>query len=120
MTSFEADGYDSEQTGSEDSRSLIESPEVTLSFTGESGEELITLTWFNTELRYFTVGEGSFDHVVVTIDDDTVIGIKATDEVKQTLRDNNFPYNVSPYVDEFAEHVIAAYEAFEFDSDPQV
>jgi hypothetical protein len=115
MTSFESGDDLPNRAESETDRSHIDSPEVTLSFTGESGEELITLNWFNTTLRYFTVGEGSFDHVVVTIDEDTVVGIKATDEVKETLRDNNFPYSVSPYVDDFAEHVIAAYEAFEFD-----
>ena len=120
MTSFEEDSSNPWQAEGDAERSLVESPEITLSFTGEDGEELITINWFNTTLRYFTVGDGSFDHVLVTIDEDNVVGIKATDEIKEILRSNNFPYSVSPYVDDFSAHVIAKYEAFEFDSDPQI
>ena len=87
------------------------SPEVSVILDGEER----TLTWDNTVVRKFTLGEGAFDHVVVDFDDYS--GVFRGDEIREMLIAMDFPLSISPTLKDEDIQIIAAWQMVQLGSE---
>lgn len=65
------------------------------------------LTWQNTLVRCFGVGDGEYDHVVYWFADDHTALFYATKGFRDLLIELKFPYKFDPVLDESATECIA-------------
>lgn len=76
------------------------SPEIDLTIDGER----YTLTWHNTLVKKFLVGEGAYDHLLHQLPDGKCLFIhldgKVGMEVRNLLEENSYPHRVDPLVDD--------------------
>lgn len=75
------------------------SPEIDLIIGGEK----YTLTWHNSLVRKFLVGEGVYDHILHRPPDGRDLFVFLDGEVGQQLRDllteNSYPHRIDPILD---------------------
>jgi hypothetical protein len=80
----------------------VTSPEVPIILGGNE----VALTWHNTLMRYFGVGEGQNDFVVYLPDDKEFIVFRVDEETKKRLERLRFPFSWDPILDEDAQECL--------------
>ena len=62
------------------------------------------LTWKNTVLRTFLVGDGAYDHIEYTDQDGVLKGVLLDyvdgEKIKEELRERSYPIRIDPIIDE--------------------
>lgn len=68
------------------------------------GEHEYSLTWSNTLVRKFLVGDGDYDHILHEASDDEVFYLFFNGETGADIRDfleeHDYPYRVDPVLDD--------------------
>jgi hypothetical protein len=83
------------------------------------GEESFTMTWNNTTVRQFGIGEGTFDHIVMDTET-SWLAFRCDETTRQYLIDLKFPRTWSPILDEDAIECIAMCDTVELETEMRV
>lgn len=85
------------------------------------GERTYELTWHNTIVRTFTVGDGMYDHAIHKMPDGQLVAFSLRQENLQEivtlLEEAQFPRRIDPYLDEPTLNWYTSIEASDMDSE---
>ena len=89
---------------------LEDSPVIDTEIRYDGKEIMVGLTWSNTLIRLFRIGDGEYDHLVVEIDEDFV-AVKADNSFLETLINLNYPIRIDPCLDTESIEAVALFKA---------
>lgn len=73
-------------------------------FTITMGEQSYGLTWHNTTVRKFKVGDGEYDYVLHQLEDGSFLYFFLNDKnatgIREFLEENDYPYRMDPALDQ--------------------